>query len=215
MTDVRAPRIFTIGHSTRALIEFVSLLREFGITRLMDIRIAPGSRRVPHFASDALSRALGECGITYVHLQDLGGRRRPRPDSPHIGWRSASFRGYADHMESTAFRRALDQAMADARRETVALMCAEAVPWRCHRQLVADILTVCGFEVAHILGAGRSQIHNLTPFARVSGLQITYDAVGDLFQQTQEFREMPQAEATPEIRTPGRRRTAGRRGRPM
>lgn len=207
---VRAPRVFTIGHSTRPIGEFIALLRSFGATRLVDIRIAPGSRRHPHFAGDALAQSLADAGILYVHRKDLGGRRRPRPDSPHVGWRNEGFRGYADHMESEAFRRALDEVVEHARTETIALMCAEAVPWRCHRQLVADALTVRGVEVIHILGPGESQEHVLPPFARPDGGRVIYDAVGELFQVTRDER---QDAAVRETRIPGRRKTAGRRGR--
>ncbi len=210
LTTVRAPRVFTVGHSTRPSGEFVALLRSFGVTRLVDIRIAPGSRRHPHFAGEALARSLAEAGIQYVHNKDLGGRRKPRPDSPHVGWRNDSFRGYADHMESEAFRRAVDEVVAHAATETIALMCAEAVPWRCHRQLVADALTARGIEVAHILGPGRAQQHALSPFARLEGSRVIYDVVGDLFQGNRERR---QDAVVLETRIPDKRKTAGRRGR--
>lgn len=207
---VRAPRVFTIGHSTRPRGEFIALLRSFGVTVLLDIRIAPGSRRHPHFAGEALARSLAEFGIRYVHRKDLGGRRRPRPDSPHVGWRNESFRGYADHMESEAFRQALDEVVEHARSETIALMCAEAVPWRCHRQLIADALRARGIEVVHILGPGQAQRHRLSPFARLEGSRVIYDVVGDLFQGNRERR---QDAVVLETRIPDKRRTAGRRGR--
>lgn len=210
LTTVRAPRVFTIGHSTRPLGEFIGLLRSFGVTVLVDIRIAPGSRRHPHFAGEALARSLAEFGIQYVHRKDLGGRRRPRPASPHVGWRNESFRGYADHMESEAFRRALDQVVEHAWTETVALMCAEAVPWRCHRQLVADVLTARSVDVIHILGPGQSQQHALSPFARLEGSRVIYDVAGDLFQGN---RGRQLDGAVLETRTPDKRKTAGRRGR--
>lgn len=188
LTTVRAPCVFTIGHSTRPLDELITLLRSFGVSTLVDIRIDPGSRRHPHFARDALARSLGEAGIRYVHSKELGGRRTPRPDSPHIGWRSASFRGYADHMDSTAFRDALDGIVERARSETIALMCAEAVPWRCHRQLVADALTARHIDVVHILGPGQSKPHTLSPFARVEGTRVIYDVVGGRLQGNLERR---------------------------
>lgn len=210
LTAVRAPRVFTIGHSTRPLDEFIGLLRSCGITRLVDIRIAPGSRRHPHFGGEALARSLAEVEIQYVHRKDLGGRRRAKADSPHVAWRSESFRGYADYMESDAFRLALDQVVEHARTETVALMCAEAVPWRCHRQLVADALTARRVDVIHILGPGQSQHHALSPFARLEGSRVIYDVVGDLFQGN---RGRQPDGAVLETRIPDTRKTAGRRGR--
>ena len=168
-------RIFTVGHSTRSLQEFLSLLSTYEITLLVDIRVAPGSRRYPHFARDALAAALQEAGIGYRHLKDLGGWRRPRPDSPHTGWRNESFRGYADYMETPAFAAALEQMLADAQSHSVAMMCAEAVPWRCHRQLVADALLARGVEVVHILDRTHTDLHRLTPFARIEEKRVVYD----------------------------------------
>lgn len=168
-------RIFTIGHSTRSLEEFLALLAAHEVSLLVDIRIAPGSRRYPHFAREALAAAVKDAGIDYRHLKDLGGRRRPRPDSPHIGWRSESFRGYADHMETPAFSAALEQLLVDAHSHTVAIMCAEAVPWRCHRQLVADALVARGVEVVHIFDREHTEIHQLTPFARIADGRLVYD----------------------------------------
>ena len=168
-------RIYTVGHSTRSLDEFLSLLSAYEITLLEDIRVVPASRRYPHFVRDALAAALQEAGIDYRHVKDLGGWRRPRPDSPHTGWRSESFRGYADYMETPAFAAALEQLLADAQSHTVAIMCAEAVPWRCHRQLVADALLARGVEVVHILDRTHTELHRLTPFARIEGRRIVYD----------------------------------------
>ena len=168
-------RVVTIGHSTRPLEEFLALLRGAGVRRLVDVRIAPGSRRHPRFGREALARALAEAGIAYQHAKDLGGRRRPIPGSPHTAWRTEGFRGYADHMDTPAFQRALDDLIAASRTETVAVMCAEAVPWRCHRQLIADALLARGVAVAHILGPGSAQPHTLTPFARVEGTRVIYD----------------------------------------
>ncbi|HXF81201.1 MAG TPA: DUF488 domain-containing protein [bacterium] len=175
------PRVVTVGHSTRSLEEFLALLREAGVTVLVDVRIAPGSRRHPHFCQDALAAALAAVGIRYEHEPDLGGRRRIRPDSPHVGWRTPGFRAYADHMDSESFRRALDRVIALARTGTVALMCAEALPWRCHRQLIADALLARGVPVMHLLGPGERRPHALPPFARVEGDRLVYDRVGDLF----------------------------------
>lgn len=179
---VSEPRVVTIGHSTRPLEAFLELLRSHGVTVLVDVRIAPGSRRYPHFGKDTLGPALAAHGIRYIHASDLGGRRRGRPDSRHVGWRNASFRAYADHMGRPEFRRALEEVIALAREETVALMCAEAVPWRCHRQLIADALLARGVPVMHVVGPGQSQPHTLTSFARVEDGQVVYDRVGGLFQ---------------------------------
>lgn len=174
--------VVTIGHSTRSLEELLELLRSFRVTRLIDVRSAPGSRRHPHFGKDPLAHALAGAGIAYVHAKDLGGRRSSVPGSPHVGWRNESFRGYADHMDTPVFRQALDEVIAFAAAETIALMCAEAVPWRCHRQLIADALVARGIEVTHILGPGRSQPHRLTPFARLDGTRVVYDTRGGLFE---------------------------------
>ncbi len=171
-----------MGHSTRGLDELIGLLQEHHVTLLADVRTAPGSRRVPHFARATLSEALPERGIEYVHLPELGGLRRPRPDSPNTGWRNESFRGFADHMASDEFRAALGRLVELGRQGGVAVMCAEAVPWRCHRSLIADALLVRGVEVTHIIGPGRTQAATLTPFARVEGERITYPGpVQELF----------------------------------
>jgi uncharacterized protein (DUF488 family) len=168
--------LFTVGHSTRSLDELVELLREHEVDVLADVRTAPGSRRMPHFARAALAEALPRRGLEYVHLPELGGLRRPRPDSPNAAWRNDSFRGYADYMGSAGFRAGLDRLIELGRARRVAAMCAEAVPWRCHRSLVADALLVRGAQVVHILGRGRAQRHELTPFARVEDGRITYPA---------------------------------------
>ncbi len=163
-----------MGHSTRGLDELIGLLQEHRVTLLADVRTAPGSRRAPHFAKATLSEALPGRGIEYVHLPELGGLRRPRPDSPNAGWRNESFRGYADHMASDEFRAAVERLVELGRHGSVAVMCAEAVPWRCHRSLIADALLVRGVEVTHVIGPGRTQAAALTPFARVQGERITY-----------------------------------------
>jgi uncharacterized protein (DUF488 family) len=168
-------RVYTIGHSTHPADEFIALLRDAGTTLLIDVRIAPGSRRHPQFTGLALAQALAAAGIGYLHLRDLGGRRRARPDSPHRAWRVDAFRGYADHMETQPFMDALAVVMARAAEETVTLMCAEAVPWRCHRRLIADALTVRGVEVVHLVGPSRREPHVLPPFARVVGTRVIYD----------------------------------------
>lgn len=174
-------RVVTVGHSTRSLEEFLALLRSSGVAVLVDVRIAPGSRRHPQFGKDALAASLAAAGIRYVHVADLGGRRQGRADSRHVGWRNASFRAYADHMESPAFQEAIASVIATARSQTVALMCAEAVPWRCHRQLIADALVAHGLEVVHVIGPGESRPHALTPFARLEDGRIIYDRTDGLF----------------------------------
>ena len=168
--------IFTVGHSTRTTDELVGLLREHDVALVADVRTAPGSRRLPHFSRAALAADLPRHGIEYAHLPELGGLRRPRPDSPNAGWRNDSFRGFADYMATDDFRAGLERLVALGRDRTVAVMCAEAVPWRCHRSLIADALLVRGVEVRHIVGPGRAQPAALTPFARVEGIAITYPA---------------------------------------
>jgi uncharacterized protein (DUF488 family) len=168
--------LYTVGHSTRSLDELVGLLHGHGIVLLADIRTAPGSRRLQHFSRVALEAELPGRGIDYVHLPELGGLRRPRPDSPNAGWRNESFRGFADHMATAEFAAALERLLQLGRARPTAAMCAEAVPWRCHRSLVADALLVRGVEVRHVLGPGRAQAHTLTPFAHVDAGRITYPA---------------------------------------
>jgi uncharacterized protein (DUF488 family) len=157
--------------------EFLLLLREHQVTLVADVRKMPHSRGNPQFNHDTLPEALGEADIGYVHLPQLGGLRRRRPDSPNTGWQNASFQGYADYMLTPAFEEGLQELLNRAPGQRVALMCAEAVPWRCHRSLIADALTVRGVTVEHILSATRTQPHVLRPFARVDGARITYPAV--------------------------------------
>jgi uncharacterized protein (DUF488 family) len=160
------PTVLTIGHSTRALAEFLELLAEFGATTLVDVRRFPGSRRYPHFGGPALARSLAGAGVGYVPEPDLGGRRDPAPDSPNAAWRVAAFRGYADHMATPEFRAGLERVRARAAEGRPVIMCAEAVPWRCHRQLIADALVARGVAVRHILGPGQERAHELSPSAR-------------------------------------------------
>lgn len=159
--------ILTIGHSTRSSAELVRLLHGNGVDTLVDIRRFPGSRRYPQFGRDPLRLALAEAGIDYMHEPRLGGRRPARPDSPNTYWRHAGFRGYADYMATPEFRDALEDLVGLADGRTVAIMCAEAVPWRCHRQLVADALVAAGHRVAHIVGPGAAQPHVLNPAVEV------------------------------------------------
>jgi uncharacterized protein (DUF488 family) len=159
--------VYTVGHSTRALSEFLALLDAHGIRRIVDVRRYPGSRRHPHFARATLAEALAAAGVDYRHEADLGGRRTGRADSPHTAWRSAGFRAYADHMESAAFAAALARLLELGRGAATAILCAEAVPWRCHRQLIADALVTRGGEVRHVLGPGPAVPHVLHPAAQV------------------------------------------------
>ena len=165
-------QIYTIGHSTRSLEELVRLLRHEAITRLADIRRFPGSKRHPHFAREALARSLPEAEIEYVHFEELGGRRKAAADSPHTALRNEQFRAYADHMATPEFRAAVDRLL-DSEKRT-AYMCAEAVPWRCHRNMLSDELVRRGLTVVHILGEGQRQKHALHADARVEGDRIVY-----------------------------------------
>lgn len=170
----RGARVYTIGHSTRTLDELCRLLQAFGVAILADIRTIPRSRHNPQFERDTLSTALRRRGFRYVHLAALGGLRHAHKDSPNWGWRNASFRGYADYMLTEQFETGLSELFDLVSTATVALMCAEAVPWRCHRSLVADTLTVRHAEVRHITSATRATLHRLTPFAQVEGTRLTY-----------------------------------------
>ena len=161
--------IYTIGHSTRPWAEFLGLLSGHGIAHVIDVRRYPASRRHPQFARDALAAALAAAGIGYDHAADLGGRRSPRPDSVNTAWRSAPFRGYADHMETPAFQTALAWLLEVGRARPAAVLCAEAVPWRCHRQLIADALVASGEPVAHILTEARLEPHRISAHARMLG----------------------------------------------
>jgi uncharacterized protein (DUF488 family) len=169
-----ADPIMTIGHSTRSLEELIAALRANGVDRLVDIRTIPRSRHNPQFNREELAISLPPAGIAYEHRPGLGGLRHPRKDSPNGGWRNSSFRGFADYMQTPAFAAEVEALIVEARRERVAIMCAEAVPWRCHRSLVADALTVRGVAVEHIMTEGHRTPHKLTPFARIDGKQITY-----------------------------------------
>lgn len=171
-------RVWTIGHSDRTLVEFAELLTAYGIGLVADVRSVPRSRHVPWFDQDALAESLPALGIAYRHLRGLGGWRHAHKDSPNVGWRNASFRGYADYMQTPAFAEALDELIGLARKTPTAVMCAEAVPWRCHRSLIADALVVRGIEVVDILSLKSSRPHTLTPFAHVEGHEITYPANG-------------------------------------
>src|SRR5512136_1742726 len=177
-------QIFTIGHSTRTLEQFIDLLQVHGVTLVADVRTVPRSRHNPQFNRDTLPEALAFAGIGYRHLSGLGGLRRTSPDSPNTGWRNASFRGFADYMQTTEFAAGLDELLGLAQQWRVAIMCAEAVPWRCHRSLIADALFARGIGVQHIINAGPAQVHRPTPFARIEGLSVTYPAAGRRSRET-------------------------------
>jgi uncharacterized protein (DUF488 family) len=168
-----ACRVFTFGHSTRPIDDFIALLTAHGVTQLVDVRTVPRSRHNPQFNAETLPARLAAANIGYAHAEGLGGFRRPTPDSPNAGWRNLSFRGYADYMQTPDFADNLIGVIELADEDRVALMCAEAVPWRCHRSLIADALLVHGVPSCEIVGPDRLQMHRLTPFAQVSGDVIT------------------------------------------
>lgn len=171
------PDIYTVGHSTRAFEELAALLTEFGIELVADVRSLPRSRRHPQFNAEELARWLPPLGIAYRHLPPLGGlRRRGAPDSPNTGWRSAGLRNYADHMATPEFAQALAELIGLSRQRRTAVMCAEALWWRCHRALISDALSVAGLAVGHIMGADQLSPHRLTPFLRLEEGRIIYPA---------------------------------------
>jgi uncharacterized protein (DUF488 family) len=174
----KAP-VFTIGHSTHPWTEFRDLLRAHGIERVVDVRTIPRSRHNPQFNRETLSAKLRGARIRYVHMGKLGGRRHSRADSMNTGWRNSSFRGYADYMQTPEFERALQRLIKLANRKKSAIMCAEAVPWRCHRSLIADALTARKIPVFDIISAAEPRRHSLTSFAKVRGHSITYPAYNE------------------------------------
>lgn len=170
------PIIFTIGHSTHALADFTRLLQAHGVTQLVDVRSVPRSRHNPQFNHENLPDSLKKAGIGYIHLPGLGGLRHSHRDSINVGWHNASFRGFADYMQTPEFAASLQTVIELAGVEQIVLMCAEAVPWRCHRSLIADALLVRGIPVEHIMTVNKRHAHTLTPWARVDGLTLTYPA---------------------------------------
>ena len=164
----------TIGHSTRSLEEFIDLLQAHAATCVVDVRTAPRSRYNPQFNKDSLPDALKKVGVKYVHMPGLGGLRHAKGDSPNAGWRNASFRGYADYMQTPEFAQNIEELIRLANQDQIVLMCAEAVPWRCHRSLIADALLVRGIRTEDIMSATCRQVHALTPFAKVRGTSIAY-----------------------------------------
>jgi uncharacterized protein (DUF488 family) len=168
--------VLTIGHSTRTIEEFTGLLQAHAASRVVDVRTVPRSRHNPQFNQDSLPDSLKKAGLGYVHMPGLGGLRHARRDSINVGWRNASFRGYADYMQTSEFEQSLEELIELAKQERIAIMCAEAVPWRCHRSLIADALLVRRIRPEDIMSPTRRQVHTLTPFAKVRGTTITYPA---------------------------------------
>jgi uncharacterized protein (DUF488 family) len=168
-------RIFTIGHSTHPLEEFIAILQSFSITLLADVRNYPGSRRYPHFNRELLENSLEEAKIGYIHLKDLGGRRKPVENSHNTRWRNAAFRGYADYMETDTFKQSVSKLQELAIRQRVAYMCAEAVWWSCHRSLISDYLKIRGWTVMNIMSAAKADEHPFTSAARIVDGELRYD----------------------------------------
>src|SRR5579872_936433 len=168
--------VLTIGHSTRSIESFIEILRAHGVQRLVDVRTIPRSRTNPQFNRETLAKTLAEAGIGYTHAAELGGLRHARKDSLNTGWRNASFRGYADYMQTPEFEAAIKSLIETAKCEQITIMCAEAVPWRCHRSLIGDALKARGIAVEDIMSATKTQAHELTSFATVEGSLVTYPA---------------------------------------
>ncbi len=166
--------VLTIGHSTHTIAEFIAMLEAHGATQVVDIRTVPRSRHNPQFNGDTLAVSLQGVGLKYIHLSGLGGLRHAKRDSPNLGWHNASFRGFADYMQTPEFEQSLEELIRLVKQERCVLMCAEAVPWRCHRSLIADALLVRGIRTEHIMNKSRRQVHTLTPFANVQGTTVTY-----------------------------------------
>ncbi|HLH19874.1 MAG TPA: DUF488 domain-containing protein [Bryobacteraceae bacterium] len=166
--------LVTVGHSNRSIDEFIEILRAHRVDTVADVRTVPRSRHNPQFNREALPGSLAAAGIEYVHMPGLGGLRHPRKDSVNKGWRNLSFRGYADYMQTPEFAQALDELLRLASGRRVAAMCAEAVPWRCHRSLIADAAAARGVEAEHLMSAAKSEPHRMTKFARVEGQIVTY-----------------------------------------
>ncbi|MDQ6660832.1 MAG: DUF488 domain-containing protein [Chloroflexota bacterium] len=172
--------LYTIGHSNRTIEQFIDLLKAHGIQEIVDVRTVPKSKHNPQFGQDALSASLREAGIDYIYLKKLGGFRHTTSASINTGWRNLSFRGYADYMSTEEFQEGLQELEALAQKKTVAILCAEAVPWRCHRSLIADALTTQGWQVLHIQSKKTAKPHTPTPFLRVQDGKLTYPAVEEV-----------------------------------
>jgi uncharacterized protein (DUF488 family) len=171
----KSETIWTLGHSTRSMEEFLRVLKAHGIEAVADVRSYPGSRRYPHFNSESLAEALGRAGIVYQWIPSLGGRRRARPDSPNTAWRSEAFRGYADYMATDSFQAGIDELRVLSRRKRTVILCAEAVWWRCHRSLISDYLKAAGVTVLHVFDDKKVEEHPYTPAARVKDGQLSYE----------------------------------------
>ena len=174
------PTVWTLGHSTRPIDEFIGLLRAHQIRLLVDVRTVPRSRYNPQFNTDTLAQSLLDAGLRHRHLPELGGLRKPKKDSVNDGWRNASFRGYADYMQTDEFVKALEELMLESRLQPTAIMCAEAVPWRCHRSLIADALVIRGWDSLHIMSETKADPHQLTSFAHLEKGSLTYPKPTDL-----------------------------------
>jgi uncharacterized protein (DUF488 family) len=172
----RSPLVLTIGHSTRTIEQFIGLLQAHGATCIIDVRTVPCSRHNPQFNKASLPQSLKNLGLEYIHMPGLGGLRHAKRNSPNAGWRNASFRGYADYMQTPQFAESLEELICLADSGRAVLMCAEALPWRCHRSLVADALLVRGIRTENIMSATHRETHYLTQFAKVQGVEITYPA---------------------------------------
>lgn len=169
--------LYTVGHSTRSLDELVAILRAHGVQRVVDVRTIPRSRHNPQFNRETLSKALNNRHLSYRHMKSLGGLRHAGPNSINTGWRNASFRGFADYMQTPTFAVALERLLILAEQKPTAIMCAEAVPWRCHRSLIGDALTARGYEIRDIMSVTSAKLHRLTPMAQIRRQQVTYPAV--------------------------------------
>ena len=194
--------MLTIGHSTRTLVDFIDLLQAHAVSRVVDVRTMPRSWYNPQFNKTSLPRALKKAGLGYVHLPGLGGLRHAKRHSLNMGWRNASFRGYADYMQTPEFEQSLEKLIRLTNQDRIALMCAEAVPWRCHRSLIADALLVRGIRTEDIMSPTRRQVHTLTPFAKVRGAMITYptEVSPDNSKKTSAKRSAPRTSKKPDSR---------------
>lgn len=177
MRDKAGVIVWTIGHSTRSIEEFIAILKSFDLHVLVDVRTFPGSRRYPHFNKERLSESLAEVGIEYQHFPELGGRRRAKPDSLNMAWRNESFRGYADYMETDDFGKGIERLFEIAQARRTVVMCAEAVWWRCHRSLISDYLKVREVNVAHVIAANKSEEHPFTSAAQIIDGELSYRGV--------------------------------------
>jgi uncharacterized protein (DUF488 family) len=173
---VKIETLWTVGHSTHSIEEFLAILKAHGIQQIADVRSIPKSRHCPQFNINEFPRSLRAAGVEYAHIKALGGRRHTRKNSINTGWRNSSFRGYADYMATEGFAQGLEELMAMAREKPTAILCAEAVPWRCHRSLIADALTVRGWDVREIVSTRPAAQHKLTPFLNVVDGELTYPA---------------------------------------